>query len=88
MSLRPALGLIKVAGSAGLVAGLKWPRVGAMTSAALVAYYAAAVRFHLLAGDHPAFASPAAALGTIAAVLLAELYLPAAEAERRASAPN
>jgi hypothetical protein len=53
------------------------PRVGVLTSAALVAFYAAAVRFHLLADDHPALAAPAAACGASAAVSLVSLYLPA-----------
>jgi hypothetical protein len=75
--LRPALGVIKVTASVGLVAGLKWPRLGAVTSAALVSYYAAAARFHLLAGDHAVIAAPAAAFGAGAAVALTEFFLPA-----------
>lgn len=68
--LRPALPLIKVASTAGLLLGLRSGRVAAVTSASLVAFYAAAVRFHLLAGDHPVVALPAAALGAGAAVNL------------------
>jgi hypothetical protein len=75
--LRPVLGVIKGTASVGLVVGLRWPRLGSLTSAALVSYYAAAARFHLLAGDHPAFAFPAGAFGASAAVVLARLYLPA-----------
>jgi len=77
--LRPALGVIKLTTSIGLVAGLKWPRLGALTSAALVSYYAAAARFHMLAGDHPALAVPAGAFGAGAAVLLTTFFIPAAE---------
>lgn len=76
-ALRPALPMIKVATSAGLLVGIRMPRVGALTSAGLVAYYAAAVRFHLSAGDHPMLSTPAALLGGGAAVALLELYLPA-----------
>jgi hypothetical protein len=75
--LRPVLPVIKVTTAAGLLVGLRAPRVGAMTSALLVAYYAAAVRFHLLANDHPVVAAPAAAFGASAALTLVALYLPA-----------
>src|SRR5437588_5742713 len=68
--LRPVLGVIKGTASLGLLAGLRWPRLGAVTSAALVSYYSAAARFHLLAGDHPALAAPAGALGIGAAMAL------------------
>jgi hypothetical protein len=76
-ALRPALGVIKVSASVGLVAGLRWPRVGVVTSAALVSYYSAAATFHVLSGDHPALAAPAAGFGATAAVVLMRLYLPA-----------
>jgi hypothetical protein len=68
--LRPALPAIKVATSAGLLVGLRWPRVGATASAVLVSFYSAAVGFHWFAGDHPLAALPAAALGTSAAASL------------------
>src|SRR5438445_9050963 len=68
--LRPALPVIKLTSSAGLLIGLEMPRLGALTSAALVAYYAAAARFHLLADDHPVLAMPAAACGAAAAATL------------------
>src|SRR5687768_6551625 len=47
--LRPLLSPIKVTTAAALVAGIERPRLRAITSAGLVAYYAAAARFHLLA---------------------------------------
>ena len=75
--LRPALPVIKVTSSAGLLIGLRIPRLGALTAAGLVAYYAAAARFHLLADDHPVLAAPAAICGGIAAASLGNLYLPA-----------
>ena len=74
--LRPALPVIKVAGSAGLVAGIKLPRLGALTAACLVGYYAAAVGFHVRAGDHPVVWLPAIAFGATAATSLATFYLP------------
>ena len=75
--LRPMFPVIKVTTAAGLVAGLRMPRLGSLTSASLVAYYAAATRFHLLAGDHPILAAPAAICGASAAITLVDLYLPA-----------
>lgn len=76
-NVQRALPVIKVTTSAGLLVGTKMPRVGALTSAALVAYYAAAVRFHMGAGDHPVVSAPAAVLGASAAVTLLGLYVPA-----------
>jgi len=77
--LRPLLPVIKLSSSAGLVLGLKLPRLGAVTAGSLVAYYTAAARFHMLSGDHPILAAPAAELGAAAAFLLFRLYLPALE---------
>ena len=68
--LRPALPVIKVAGSAGLVVGITSPRLGALTSACLVGYYAAAVAYHVRADDHPVVWLPAIAFGAAAAALL------------------
>jgi hypothetical protein len=71
------LPVIKVTSTFGLLVGLRMPRLGAVTSASLVSYYAAAARFHLLADDHPLLAAPAAACGASAAMALSNLYLPA-----------
>lgn len=68
LRVRPLLPVIKVVSSAGLVLGLKWRRLGAVTSAATVAYYVAAVGFHARAGDHPFVALPAALFGGTAVV--------------------
>ena len=75
--LRPALPVIKVAGSAGLVLGIKSPHLGALTAACLVGYYAAAVAFHVRAEDHPGVWLPAIAFGATAAASLATFYVPA-----------
>ena len=69
--------LIKVAGSAGLVLGIKSPRLGASTAACLVGYYAAAVVFHGRAGDHPVAWLPAIGFGATAAAALVTFYVPA-----------
>lgn len=78
--LRPLLSPIKLTSSAGLLAGLEMPRLGALTAAASCGYYAIAVRYHVRAGDHPVLCVPAALLGGAAAVTLLSLYLPAARA--------
>jgi hypothetical protein len=75
--LRPALPVIKVAGSAGLVLGIKSPHLGALTAACLVGYYAAAVMFHVRADDHPVVWLPAIAFGATAAASLVTFYIPA-----------
>jgi hypothetical protein len=74
--LRPALPVIKVAGSAGLVVGIKVSRLGAVTAACLTGYYGAAVVFHMRADDHPVVWLPAIAFGATAATSLARFYLP------------
>lgn len=63
--------------SGGLLLGLRWPRLGALTSAWLIGFYAAAIGFHLNAGDHSVLAAPAAAYGLGAGALLAGVYVPA-----------
>ncbi|MGZ4689720.1 MAG: DoxX family protein [Acidimicrobiia bacterium] len=68
--LRSALPVIKVAGSAGLVLGIKAPRLGVFTAACLVGYYGAAVAFHARADDHPVVWLPALAFGASAAASL------------------
>jgi hypothetical protein len=78
--LRPVVPLIKLSASLGLVAGLKNPRIGAVASAALVSFYAAAVGFHSQAGDRTVVALPATALGVTAALCLVHYFLPAIEA--------
>ena len=75
--LQPALPFIKLAGSAGLVLGIKAPRVGAVAAACLVGYYSAAVAFHALADDHAVAWVPAIAFGATAAASLVRFYLPA-----------
>jgi hypothetical protein len=74
--VRPVLPVIKVAGSAGLVVGIKLPRLGALTAACLVGYYSAAVAFHVLADDRPVVWLPAAAFGAAAATSLVIFYVP------------
>jgi hypothetical protein len=75
--LRPALPVIKVAGSAGLILGIKSPYLGALTAACLVGFYAAAVVFHVRADDNPVVWLPAIAFGATAAASLVTFYLPA-----------
>lgn len=79
-ALRPLLPVIKVSTSLGLLVGMRRPRVGALTCAALVAFYASAVGFHGFAGDRPAVALPAGAFGASAGLCLVRYFLPASAA--------
>lgn len=69
-ALRPALPAIKAAAVVALVAARDRPRLRSATGLALVAYYAAAVTFHVESGDPPAAAAPAAGFGAMAATLV------------------
>jgi hypothetical protein len=72
-SLQHVLPFVKGAAAAGLVVGTKAPRVGAVTSAALMGYFACAIGFHIRAGDPPIRSAPAAALGIAAALAFREM---------------
>ncbi|MDQ3756630.1 MAG: DoxX family protein [Actinomycetota bacterium] len=69
-SVRRLLQPMKVASSVALLAGVRRPRLRAAAAAGMVPYYAAAARFHLLAGDHPVVAAPAATLAAFASVVV------------------
>jgi hypothetical protein len=68
--LRSRLGLIKCATTAGLVASARRPRLRSMVSAGLVAYYSAAVTFHVDSRDPWTDVAPAAAFGLVATTLV------------------
>jgi hypothetical protein len=61
---------VKAASAAGLVVGTRKPGIAKLTLAALVAYFAVAVGFHVKAKDTPANTAPAALLGLVFAALL------------------
>lgn len=56
--------VVKSASALGLVAGLRWPRVGRLTAVALIAYFIAALGFHARVKDRPIQYAPA--LGMLA----------------------
>lgn len=68
--LRPWLVYIKGATTFTLVATARQPRLRSMTAAALVAYYAAAVTFHVDSHDPWTDVAPAAAFGLVAVSLV------------------
>ena len=68
--LRRVLPAIKVATTAALIVGVRRPRVRAVTGAGLVAYYAAAVTFHVRSNDPWAQTAPAALYGIVAAAVV------------------
>jgi hypothetical protein len=86
--LWPVVPLIKVSTSIGLVAGLRKPHMGMAASAALVAFYSAAVGFHKLAGDRPTVALPATALGASAAITLVGYFIPLVENHKSRGIPE
>jgi hypothetical protein len=47
----PVLAAFELAGAAGLVAGIWWPRLGIVAALGLVVYFVAAVAFHVGADD-------------------------------------
>jgi hypothetical protein len=54
--------VIKSASAVGLLGGLRWPRLGQLTASALVAYFIAALGFHVRAKDTPVRYAPAAGM--------------------------
>jgi hypothetical protein len=68
--LRPRLVLIKGVTTVALVASARHPRLRSITAASLVAYYAAAVTFHVDSHDPWTDVAPAAAFGLVAVTLV------------------
>jgi hypothetical protein len=60
--LRPVFPAVKSASALGLLAGLRWPRLGRLTANALVVYFLLALGAHARAKDHAARYAPAAAM--------------------------
>ncbi len=60
--LRFVFPVIKGASAVGLIAGLRWPRLGRLTGTALVGYFVAAMGFHARARDGVLRYVPAAAM--------------------------
>jgi hypothetical protein len=75
--VRRALPGIKVVSAIGLLLGLRWPRLGRLTAFSLVAYFLAAIGFHLRARDPGWKAMPAASLTVASAVVGMRTYRPA-----------
>jgi hypothetical protein len=68
--LRRVLPVIKVATTAALLVGTRRPRLRSVTGAGLVAYYAAAVTFHIESNDPWTDVAPAALYGVVAAAVV------------------
>jgi hypothetical protein len=60
--LRPLFPVVKTASAAGLVAGLKWPRLGRLTANLLVVYFVLALGAHARVRDQAARYGPAVAM--------------------------
>jgi hypothetical protein len=68
--LRPVLPVIKATAAAALVGTAGNPRRRSVVAGALVAYYSAAVVFHLQSDEGLEQAAPAALLGALAAAII------------------
>ncbi|MEY2476207.1 MAG: DoxX-like family [Actinomycetota bacterium] len=68
--LRAVLPAIKTATTVALLVGVRRPRVRSVTGAGLVAYYAAAVTFHVRSNDPWTEIAPAAAFGLVASAVV------------------
>jgi hypothetical protein len=82
--IRSGLPAIKITMSAGLLVGLRRPRVGAAAAAGMVAFYATAIGFHRLSGDPIILALPAALFGAGAAGCLLGSVIPESEVDHLA----
>jgi len=60
--LRFVFPLIKSASAVGLLGGLRWPRLGRITAAALIVYFLAAMGLHARAEDRVLRYAPATAM--------------------------
>ena len=69
-SLRPMLPVIKGAATVALLVGVRRPRLRSATGAGMVAYYAAAVTFHVRSNDPLTQTAPAALYGVVAAAIV------------------
>ncbi|HEX4818602.1 MAG TPA: DoxX family protein [Acidimicrobiales bacterium] len=61
-NVRGVFPVVKSASAVGLVAGLRWPRLGRLTANALIVYFLLALGFHARANDRPAKFAPAAGM--------------------------
>ena len=73
-AVRPLLPVIKGASAVGLLGGLKYKPLGAITATALVAYFGAAVGLHVRNRDSVWRTAPAAAVGLTSAAALFTAY--------------
>jgi len=60
--LRFVFPIVKSASALGLLGGLRWPRLGRVTAAALIVYFVGAMGFHARAKDGVVRYTPAAAM--------------------------
>lgn len=72
--IQRALPTIKAVSATGLLLGLRFPRLGRLTAFSLVAYFLAAIGFHVRAKDPAWRAMPAASLMVTSAVFGLRAY--------------
>jgi hypothetical protein len=69
----PLLAACEIAGAVGLVAGIRWERLGIAASIGLVAYFVGAILTHLRVGDFAGMWSPALMLAISLTALITRI---------------
>jgi hypothetical protein len=80
LSMFPVLAACEFAGAVGLVAGIRWPRLGVAAAIGLILYFVGAIMSHVLVGDFAGVGG--AVLMLVIAVTLLSLRLKAPTRER------
>ena len=80
LSMFPVLAACEFAGAVGLVAGIRWPRLGVAAAIGLILYFVGAIMSHVLVGDFAGVGG--AVLMLVIAVTLLFLRLKAPTRER------
>ena len=79
LSIFPLLAACELAGAIGLVAGIRWQRLGLAAAMGLVIYFIGAMLSHVRVGDFAGLGSPAFMLAIAVAALATRLKAQARE---------
>lgn len=85
LSIFPLLAACEFAGAIGLLAGIRWQRLGVAAAIGLVIYFIGAILSHVRAGDFAGLAAPAFMLAIAVAALATRIKVPARVTKRFAS---
>jgi len=76
LSMFPVLAACEFAGAVGLVAGIRWQRLGVAAAVGLILYFVGAILSHVLVGDFAGIGGAALMLVIAVTVLLLRLKAP------------